>query len=83
VFERFKEQARQVVVLAQDEARGIGDDFIGPEHLLLGLLREDGAAARVIEARGIVLERSGPADGRLVTIVPAGDAYHAGFQRRP
>ena len=41
MFERFNEQARQVVVLAQDEARSLGHDHIGSEHLLLGLLRVD------------------------------------------
>jgi ATP-dependent Clp protease ATP-binding subunit ClpA len=41
VFERFSEQARQVVVLALDEARSLGHDHIGSEHLLLGLLRLD------------------------------------------
>ncbi|MES1247322.1 MAG: Clp protease N-terminal domain-containing protein, partial [Actinomycetota bacterium] len=39
-FERFSEPARQVVVLAQDEARAPGHAFIAPEHLLLGLTRE-------------------------------------------
>ena len=41
MFERFNEQGRQVVVLAQDEARSLGHDHIGSEHLLLGLLRID------------------------------------------
>jgi ATP-dependent Clp protease ATP-binding subunit ClpA len=56
VFELFTEHARQVVVFAQNESRGLGDDFIGPEHVLLGILREDGAAARILEARGVALE---------------------------
>jgi ATP-dependent Clp protease ATP-binding subunit ClpC len=57
VFERFTERARQVVVLAQDEARSLGHDWIGTEHLLLGLLREEeGIAARVLEQRKIDLE---------------------------
>jgi ATP-dependent Clp protease ATP-binding subunit ClpC len=51
MFERFTERARQVVVLAQDEARSFGHGFIGTEHLLLGLLREEeGIGARVLEA---------------------------------
>ena len=41
MFERFSEQGRQVVVLAADEARSLGHDRIGREHLLLGLLRVD------------------------------------------
>ena len=56
MFERFTERARQVVVLAQDEARRLGHDHIGTEHLLLGLLREEGGlAARVLEGVGITL----------------------------
>jgi ClpA/ClpB-like protein len=58
VFERFTERARQVVVLAQEEARGLGHNYIGSEHILLGLLREEeGLAARVLESLGITLER--------------------------
>ena len=48
MFERFTERARQVVVLAQDEARALKHNYIGTEHILLGLLREEeGLAARV------------------------------------
>ena len=39
MFERFTERARQVVVLAQDEARALKHNYIGTEHILLGLLR--------------------------------------------
>ena len=50
MFERFTERARQVVVFAQDEARALGHDYIGTEHVLLGLVREEeGVAARVLE----------------------------------
>jgi ATP-dependent Clp protease ATP-binding subunit ClpC len=57
VFERFTERARHVVVLAQDEARRLRHNYIGTEHLLLGLLREEeGIAARVLESLGIALE---------------------------
>jgi len=56
VFERFTERARQVVVLAQEEARLLGHNFIGTEHLLLGLVREqEGLAARVLDSLGITL----------------------------
>ena len=41
MFERFTDRARRVLVLAQEEARGLGHDFIGPEHMLLGLRAEN------------------------------------------
>mgnify|MGYP003297059187 CR=1 FL=1 len=51
MFERFTERARQVVVLAQDEARALKHNYIGTEHILLGLLREEeGLASRVLES---------------------------------
>jgi ATP-dependent Clp protease ATP-binding subunit ClpC len=57
MFERFTERARQVVVFAQDEARELRHDYIGTEHLLLGLLREEeGLAARVLATLGVTLE---------------------------
>ena len=57
MFERFTERARQVVVLAQDEARALKHNYIGTEHLLLGLLREEqGLAARVLESLGVTVE---------------------------
>jgi ATP-dependent Clp protease ATP-binding subunit ClpC len=57
VFERFTEEARQVVVLAQDEARLLKHNYIGTEHILLGILREEsGLAARVLESFDITLE---------------------------
>jgi ATP-dependent Clp protease ATP-binding subunit ClpA len=49
MFERFTERARQVVVLAQEEARALKHNYIGTEHILLGLVREnEGVAARVL-----------------------------------
>jgi ATP-dependent Clp protease ATP-binding subunit ClpC len=57
VFERFTERARQVVVLAQDEARALKHNYIGTEHILLGLLREEeGLAARVLEGLDVTVE---------------------------
>jgi ATP-dependent Clp protease ATP-binding subunit ClpC len=54
MFERFTERARRVVVLAQEEARELDHNYIGTEHLLLGLLREgEGMAARVLDELGI------------------------------
>jgi len=57
MFERFTDRARRVVVLAQEEARELGHNYIGTEHILLGLLREeDGLAARALAAMGIGLD---------------------------
>ncbi|HEY7707483.1 MAG TPA: Clp protease N-terminal domain-containing protein [Gaiellaceae bacterium] len=56
MFERFTESSRQVVVLAQEEARMLWHGYIGTEHLLLGLLREDGRAARTLHSHGVTLE---------------------------
>ena len=54
MFERFTDQARRVVVLAQEEARLLGHGYIGTEHLLLGLLKtEGGGAAAALESLGI------------------------------
>jgi ATP-dependent Clp protease ATP-binding subunit ClpA len=56
VFERFTDRARQVVVLAQEEARTLDHDHVGTEHLLLGLVREgDGVGARALGVMGISL----------------------------
>jgi ATP-dependent Clp protease ATP-binding subunit ClpC len=72
MFERFTERARQVVVLAQGEARTLGHNYLGTEHLLLGLLREEeGIAARVLAARGVTVE---DVRVRVVGIVGLGDA---------
>ena len=58
-FTRFTDRARRVVVLAQHEARELGHGFIGPEHLLLGLLAEgEGIAALALESLGISLEEA-------------------------
>jgi ATP-dependent Clp protease ATP-binding subunit ClpA len=56
VFERFTERARQVVVLAQEESRALKHNYIGTEHLLLGILRvEDGIGAQALEALDVSL----------------------------
>ena len=58
MFGRFTERAQQVLVLAQDEARRLNHNFIGTEHLLLGLVKEGaGIAARVLTNAGIDLNR--------------------------
>jgi ATP-dependent Clp protease ATP-binding subunit ClpA len=57
MFERFTDRARRVVVLAQEEARLLNHDYIGTEHLLLGLAHEgQGVAAKALEVLGIRLE---------------------------
>jgi ATP-dependent Clp protease ATP-binding subunit ClpC len=57
MFERFTDEARRVVVLAQEEARLLYHNYIGTEHLLLGLAHEgQGVAARALESLGISLE---------------------------
>jgi hypothetical protein len=57
MFERFTDRARRVVVLAQEEATGLKHNYIGTEHLLLGLVRErEGVASEALESLGISLE---------------------------
>jgi hypothetical protein len=56
MFQRFTDRARRVVVLAQEQARLLGHDYIGTEHLLLGLIHEgEGVAAKALESLGISL----------------------------
>src|SRR5215208_7332246 len=76
VFERFTERARQVVVLAQEEARILKHNYIGTEHILLGLLREDeGLAARVLESLDVGVEE---VRAQLARIVGEGDEVTSG-----
>ncbi len=57
MFERFTDRARRVVVLAQDEAKMLNHNYIGTEHILLGLIHEgEGVAAKALEQMGISLE---------------------------
>ena len=59
MFERFTRRARQVVVHAQGEARALGHSYIGTEHLLLGLLREEeGLAAQVLEGLDVTFDEA-------------------------
>ena len=59
MFERFTDRARRVVVLAQEEARELGHNYIGTEHILLGLVREgEGVAAQVLAKQGVDLNRA-------------------------
>jgi ATP-dependent Clp protease ATP-binding subunit ClpC len=76
LFERFTERARQVVVLAQEESRSLKHNYIGTEHLLLGLLREhEGAAAHALHSLGVTI------DGvreQVIEIVGSGEEPTAG-----
>ena len=76
MFERFTERARQVVVLAQDEARTLKHNYIGTEHILLGLLREqEGLAARVLDSLDITVEE---VRAQVARIVGQGDEVATG-----
>ena len=76
MFERFTDQARRVVVLAQEEARMLGHGYIGTEHILLGLLAEgEGLAARALAALGISLDA---ARAQIAEIIGEGTGQPAG-----
>jgi len=76
MFERFTERARQVVVLAQEEARALKHNYIGTEHLLLGLLREEeGIAAQVLNTLDVTLDE---VRIQVAQIVGVGDDAAAG-----
>jgi ATP-dependent Clp protease ATP-binding subunit ClpC len=76
MFERFTDRARHVVVLAQDEARLLKHEYIGTEHLLLGLLREDnGLAIQVLQAAGAA---PGDTRTRVLARVRAGQKSPSG-----
>lgn len=85
MFERFDDAARRTVVLAQEQARQLRHNYIGTEHLLLGFLDEDNAAARILgeldvrpaEARQRVVEAVGKGGKRArghIPFTPAGEA---------
>ena len=71
MFERFTDRARRVVVLAQEEARLLNHNYIGTEHILLGLIQEgDGVAARALQSLGISLDA---VRARVEDIIGRGD----------
>jgi len=71
VFERFTERAQRVVRLAQDEARAMGHDHVGTEHLLIGLLREqDGLGGNVLRELGVGVDQARAA---VLMVVPRGE----------
>ncbi|HEX5191729.1 MAG TPA: Clp protease N-terminal domain-containing protein [Solirubrobacteraceae bacterium] len=76
MFERFTERARQVVVLAQEEARTLKHNYIGTEHILLGLLREEeGLAARVLESLDVTVVR---VHAEILKVVGSGEQVESG-----
>jgi hypothetical protein len=76
MFERFTNQSRRVVVLAQEEARMLDHNYIGTEHLLLGLLHEGrGSAARALEAMDVTLQA---ARDQVIEIIGRGQVQPSG-----
>jgi ATP-dependent Clp protease ATP-binding subunit ClpA len=83
MLERFTDQARRVVVLAEEEARVLDHNWIGTEHLLLGLLREgDGVAARALESLGISLQPVREQVEEITGQVPQHASEHLAFTPR-
>ena len=83
MFERFTERARKVVVLAQEEAWVLRHNYIGTEHLLLGLLREEeGVAARVLTALGVTLDEARERVESIVGYGTEGPGMQAPFTPR-
>ncbi|MBU4195098.1 MAG: ATP-dependent Clp protease ATP-binding subunit [Actinobacteria bacterium] len=76
MFQRFSDSARRVVVLAQEEARKLNHNYIGTEHLLLGLIQEgDGVAAKALAAAQIKLEA---VRGQVVDVIGRGSSSPSG-----
>jgi ATP-dependent Clp protease ATP-binding subunit ClpC len=72
MFERFTDRARRVIVDAQNEARSLGHNYIGPEHILLGLIHEgDGVGAKALESMQISTDT---VQGRIEEITGRGQA---------
>lgn len=83
-FDKFTDKARKVLVLAQEEARGLHQPYVGTEHVLLALLKEeDGLAAQALERLGVHYEASVAAIRRIVTIDESTDVPgHLSFTPR-
>lgn len=76
MFERFTDRARRVVVLAQEEARNLDHNYIGTEHILLGLIREgEGVAAKALEMMNIDFEK---VQKQVIEIIGRGETESAG-----
>lgn len=83
-FDKFTDKARKVLVLAQEEARGLHQPYVGTEHVLLALLKEeDGLAAQALERLGVHYEATVAAIRRIVTIDESTDVFgHLSFTPR-
>ena len=76
MLERFTERSRQVIVLAQEEARALGHDHLGTEHILLGLLREqEGLGARILGSLDVTVDR---VRAQVVQMVGGGEQVTSG-----
>src|ERR1700683_4270013 len=83
MFERFTDRARRVAVLAQEEARMLNHDYIGTEHILLGLIREGGGvAAKALESLGISLEAVRQQVGEIIGQGQQASSGHIPFTPR-
>jgi ATP-dependent Clp protease ATP-binding subunit ClpC len=72
MWQRFTERARKVIFYAQEEAQRMGESQVGPEHLLLGLIREnDSVAARILDRLGVSMQRI---RSEIERYAPRGDA---------
>ena len=83
MFERFTDRSRRVIVLAQEEARELNHNYIGTEHILLGLCHEGGGVAvRVLEAQGVRLAAVRERVEEIVGRGQAGPSGHIPFTPR-
>ena len=78
MFERFTDRARRVLVDAQDEARSLSHSFIGPEHILLGLIRGEGVAAKVLGQLGVSLDEVREKVAGVIAAEPGGGPHRQG-----
>ena len=82
MFERFTDEARRAVVLAAEEARGFGHDYIGTEHVLLGIMGSEGTGFRLLQSFEVPF---GEVEGRIVEIIgrgPGSPSEHLPFTPR-
>lgn len=82
MFERFTDEARRAIVLAQEEARSLNHNYLGTEHLLLGLLLTDGIAAGALRAVGIDLQQARNQIEEIIGVGHDGPAVHVPFTPR-
>jgi hypothetical protein len=83
MFERFTDRARRVVVMAQEEARMLNHNYIGTEHILLGLIREgEGVAAEALESLGISLDAVRQQVEEIIGLGQEAPSGHIPFTRR-